>query len=107
MKSKNKMLGAGIGLAAVAAAGTFLLTGKRGAKNRERVAEWAIQFNREVNDKVKDLKDLNQQAYNQLVDETAERYARVKRVGASEMAHISTEVKNAWSHIGKQLMSSR
>ncbi len=103
MKNKDKMIGAGIGLAALAAAGAYFLYGKRGAKNRERIAGWTLQLKGEVLEKMEKLKDINQQAYNKLVDETAVRYGRVKRVSASELGHITDELKSAWMHIGKQL----
>jgi gas vesicle protein len=103
MKTKDKMIGAGIGLAALAAAGTYFLYGKRGANNREAIAGWALQLKGEVLEKMEKLKDINQQAYNELVEETAERYGRVKRVSASELKHVTEELKSAWSHIGKQL----
>lgn len=38
MKTRNKVIGAGIGLTALAAAGTCFLYGKRGAKNRAAIA---------------------------------------------------------------------
>jgi hypothetical protein len=103
MKTKDKMLGAGIGLAALAAAGTYFLYGKRGAKNRERIAGWALQLKGEVLQKMEKLKNINQQTYNELIDDTAARYGRVKRVSASELGHITGELKSAWTHIGKQL----
>ncbi len=103
MKTKDKMLGAGIGLAAIAAAGTYFLYGKRGAKNREAIAGWALQLKGEVLEKMAKLKDINQERYNELVESTAERYGRVKRVSASELKVITDDLKNAWTHIGKQL----
>jgi len=33
----------------------------------------------------------------------AKRYERVGRVSAEEMKHLTAEVKNAWTHISKQL----
>ena len=100
MKTKDKVLGTGVGLAALAAAGAYFLYGQRGAKNRETVAGWALQLKGEVLEKMESLKDVNQQAYNELVEETAERYGRVKQVSASELKHITDELKNAWTHIG-------
>jgi hypothetical protein len=101
------MLGAGIGLAALAAAGTYFLYGKRGAKNREVIAGWALQLKGEVLEKMEKLKDINQEAYDELVEETAARYGRTKRVSASELKRIVGELKNAWSHIGKELKGGR
>ena len=103
MKKETKMVGAGIGLAALAAAGAYFLRGKRGEKNREMVKGWALELKGEVLEKMVHLKDVNQQAYDELVEETAKRFGRVKRVSASELEHITGELKNAWTHIGKQL----
>jgi len=103
MKNRDKMLGAGVGLAALAAAGTYFLYGKRGTKKRETIAGWTLQLKGEVLEKMESLKDVNQQVYNELVEETAQRYGRVKQVSASELKHITDDLKNAWTHIGKQL----
>jgi gas vesicle protein len=102
-KTKNKMIGAGIGLAALAAAATYFLYGKRGTRNRAAVEGWALQLKGEVLEKMENLKDINQEAYNDLVEETAERYGRTKKVGAAELRHMVADLKNAWTHIGKQL----
>lgn len=103
MKNKEKLLGAGIGLAVAAVAGAYFLYGKRGAKNREQIAGWALQMKGEVLEKMEKLKEVNQRDYDEIIDETAERYARVKRVSASELKHITEDLKNAWAHISQQL----
>ncbi|HNW45390.1 MAG TPA: hypothetical protein PKI19_12870 [Elusimicrobiales bacterium] len=103
MERSKKILGAGIALAAIAAAGTYFLTGKRGAKNREQIAAWTLKMKGEVLEKMKDLKEMNKQNFEALVDEIALRYERAERVGASEMKHLKGEVKSAWTHISKQL----
>lgn len=41
MTKTGKMIGAGIGLTAIAAVGTYFLYGKRGAQNREKIAGWS------------------------------------------------------------------
>lgn len=103
MKTRDKMIGAGIGLAALAAAGTYFLYGKRGARNREAISGWALQLKGEVLEKMEKLKSLDRASYEKLVEDTAERFGRVKRVGASELKIITADLKNAWSHIGKEL----
>lgn len=103
MKTRDKMIGAGIGLAALAAAGTYFLYGKRGEKNREAISGWALQLKGEVLEKMEKLKHLNRETYEKLVDDTAERFGRVKKVGASELRIITADLKRAWSHIGKEL----
>ncbi len=103
MKKSEKIIG-GIALAAVAAAATYFLTGKRGAENREKIAAWTLKMKGEVLEKMKKLKTINKEAYHALVDEVAVRYERAERVGAEEMEHLKNEVKGAWSHISKQLV---
>lgn len=103
MTKTEKVVGAGIGLAAVAAIGTYFLHGDRGAKNREVLAGWAFRMKGEVLEKVENLKEINKEAYYRIVDEAATRYARMERVSASELKHLAQELKGAWEHIAKQL----
>lgn len=101
---KNKVVSAGIALAAIAAAATYFLAGKHGKENREKIAAWTLNMKSEVLEKMKKLKDLNKEAYCELVDEVATRYARAERVGAQEMKHLTKELKGAWVHISKQIL---
>ncbi len=103
MKTKDKLIGAGIGLAALAAAGTYFLYGKRGAKNRETIAGWALQLKGQVLEKLEKMKHVNQKAYNEIVEETAEKFGRVKDVSAAELKVITSDLKNGWSAIEKEL----
>ena len=103
MKKSDKMIGAGIALAAIAAAATYFLTGKRGKENKEKIAAWTLKMKGEVLEKMKKLKELNKENYLALVDEVALRYERAERVGAAEMKHLTGELKGAWAHISKQL----
>jgi hypothetical protein len=103
MTKTGKMMKAGIGMAALAAAGAYFIYGKKGSRNRERIAGWALQLKGEVLEKMEKLKDLDQEGYCKLVDKTAERYGRVKRVSASDLKNIIADLKNAWKHIGKEL----
>lgn len=108
MKTKEKngrktLIGAGIGLAALAAAGTYFLYGKRGAKNREAIAGWTLQLKGEVLEQLEKVKHVNRESFNRMVDETAERFGRVKKVGVNDLGVITQDLKNAWTHISKEL----
>jgi hypothetical protein len=103
METRNKVLGAGVGLAAVAAAGAYYFSGKRGAERRAALKDWAARMKGEVFHKFEHLKDVNHAAYDEIVDETAIRYGRTKRVGAAELRHLTGELKNAWVHVAEQL----
>ena len=103
MKKSEKMMGAGLALAAVAAAAAYFLTGRRGRDNREKIAVWTLKMKGEVLEKMKKMKEINKEAYYALVDEAAARYERVGRVGATELKHLTEELKGAWTHIIRQL----
>lgn len=103
MERSKKMIGAGIAVAAIAAAATYFLTGKRGKENREKIAVWTLKMKGEVLEKMKKLKEIDKEKYYALVDEVSERYKRVGRVSAAELKHLTGEVKNAWTHINKEL----
>jgi len=100
----GKLVGAGIVLAAIAAAGTYLLRGERGARNREAVSGWALKMKGEVLEAVKGLKELNRETYNQIVDETAARYEKLQKTGTAELRRFTRELKDAWEHISKELV---
>ncbi len=57
MKTKDKLIGAGLGLAALAAAGTYLLYGKRGEKNRAKIAGWTSSLKGRALEKLEKAKD--------------------------------------------------
>lgn len=103
MDRSKKAIGAGIVLAAIAAAATYFLTGPRGRENRGKIAAWTLDMKAEVLRRMKQVKILNREAYHTVVDEVAARYQRVGRVSSSEMRHLTQELKGAWSHISRQL----
>jgi len=105
MKNRNKLIRAGVGMAAIAAAGAYFLYGKQGAKKREMIAGWVLKMKGEVLENMENLKEIDRETYHGLVDETAARYGRVKRVSADELKHMTEELKGAWTHISKQLTS--
>jgi len=102
MKTAEK-IGAGIGVATLAAIGAYFLTGKHGEKNRETVRGWMLKMKGEVLEKVEDLKNLKKEDYYEIVDEVAARYERLGRVSTSELKHLVDDLKGAWDHISKEL----
>ena len=103
MTKTEKMIGAGIGLATIAALGAYFLHGKSGAQNREKIAGWMLKMKGEVLEKVEEIKEINEAEYYKIVDETSARYASLKKVGADELKHLTEELKGAWKHISEQL----
>ena len=107
MKKQKHLLRKGIGLAALAAAGTYFLYGKRGVNTRAKVAGWALQVKGEVLEKMANMKKVDRKAFHELVEETADRYGRVKRVSASELRHLTADLKGAWTNIRQQLQAQK
>jgi len=103
MKKTGKILGAGIGLAAIAAAGAYFLYGEKGAGNREKIAGWTLKMKGEVLEKIESMKTIDRGTYLRIVDKVAERYAKLGTISVSELQHLTVELKNAWARIDKQL----
>jgi gas vesicle protein len=105
MTKTEQIIGAGLGVATVAALGAYFLYGKNGARNREKIAGWMLKLKGEVLEKVEEIKDLKEQEYYKIVDEVSARYAKLEKVGTEEVKHLATELKGAWKHISEQLES--
>lgn len=103
MKTTEKVIGTGIGIAALAAIGAYFLGGDKGEKNRDLVRGWTLKMKGEVLEKVEDLRELKKEDYYKLVDEVAARYERVERVGAEELKRLTKDLKGAWEHISREL----
>jgi gas vesicle protein len=103
MNKTEKIIGAGIGAAALAALGTYLMYGERGEKNRQLVAGWILKMKGEVLEKVEEIKDLNKEEYYKIVDEVSARYAKLGKVGAGELKHLNGELKKAWEHLSREM----
>ena len=101
---KKKAIGAGIGIAALAAIGAYFLTGKRGAKNRAAIKGWTLKMKGEVLEKVERVRrKLDREDYEKIVDDVAERYGKLERVGAAELKRLTAEMKKAWAHISEEM----
>lgn len=103
MKTTEKVIGTGIGIAALAAISAYFLTGKNAGKNLEAARGWTLKMKGEILEKIEDLREIKKEDYYKLVDEVAARYERVERVGAEELKHLTKELKGAWEHINKEL----
>jgi hypothetical protein len=103
MGKVGKIVGAGIGLAALTAAGTYFLYGDKNAKNREKVRGWALKMKGEILQKLEDAKKIDREAYLRMVDKVADRYAQLGTISAAELRSLTVELKNAWVHINKKL----
>jgi len=103
MKKTGKIIGAGVGLAALAAAGAYFLRGEKGARNREKIRGWALKLKGEVLEKLEDMRKIDRDTYLRMVDKVAARYTGAENITREELQHLTVELKNAWAHIDKKL----
>lgn len=93
-------VGAGLAALAVAAAGTYFLFGtKKGAKARKQIKGWTLKAKGEVLEKMEVLQDINEKAYNKIVDEVKAGYKKVKNIDAKDVEAFGKEMKSHWKGI--------
>ena len=107
-KQKKVAVKVGVGvaaLAAAAAAGTYFFGGKRGAKNRARVAKWADSAKKDVVKKLKGMGKVTQKSYSQAVDAVLAQYKKAKKVSPAELLALASELKGQWNNITAEVSS--
>lgn len=104
MTKTETMIEAGLGLAALAALGTYFLYGKKNEHNREKISGWMLKLKGEVLEKVEEVKGLNEHEYYKIVDEITGRYRSMEKVGTEELNRLTMDLKGAWAHLGRELV---
>ena len=99
--SRKQVIGIGAGLAAAAAAGAYFLYGKRGAQNRKKVRGWMLRAKGEILERLEQVKDLNREKYEEIVDTVIRRYRGVKGLDGREISRLVTELKSYWGNISR------
>lgn len=108
-KQKKVAVGVGVGLTAIAAAsaaGAYFFAGKRGAKNRAKVAKWAEAAKTDVLKEIKGLKKVTKQSYTATVDKVMEQYKKAKKVDPKELLAVAGELKSHWDSITQEVESA-
>ena len=97
-------LAKGLGLAALAgaAAAGYYLAGPGGKKNRTKILAWAKSAQKEMNAKIKEMKIISKQGYDQAAKEILAKYKQAKNVSPEDLAEFGQELKKHWDHIAKQ-----
>ncbi len=96
--------GAGIGALAAGAAGAYFLYGaKEGPKRRKKIKSWALKMKADVMKKLENLKEVNEEVYNKVIDEVASQYKKAKSIDPEEVAVLVSEMKRYWKNIKKDI----
>jgi len=97
-------VGVGIGVLAALSAGAYYLYGtKEGAKKRVKIRGWALKAKGEMLEKLENLKDVNEETYNELVMNVMKKYQTVKNIDQAEVAALVTDLKKHWKNIKRHL----
>ncbi|MBX4197881.1 hypothetical protein KW782_00935 [Candidatus Parcubacteria bacterium] len=103
---KGSGVGAGLGMAALAAAAAgayFLYGSKEGAKRRQKIKSWTLRMKGDVMDKMENMREWSEEAYNRVVDGVSEKYKNVKNVDRKELDAVVKDLKKHWNNIRRQV----
>jgi hypothetical protein len=106
-KTVKKSGAAGIGLAALAAAGAaagyFFYASEGAEKNRKIAATWATNMKKDIVKEAKKVKNIRQSDITKLIDGAAKAYASSKgRIDAGSLSSAARELKKHWSEIKRE-----
>lgn len=98
----GKAIGIGAGIAAAAALGAYFLYGEGGAKNRKKVKGWALKAKGEILERLEQLQDVSEDAYQKIVEQATARYKDAKNVDPKELKAIIAEARRHWVSMKKK-----
>ena len=90
-----------IGLAVGAILGV-LFAPKSGKETREDIQDWSEDMSAEIYDRMKDMKDVNMEKYNEMIDRVADKYRNTKKIKRSEIDSFVDDMKMRWDRIKDQ-----
>lgn len=95
------IIGAGItGLVVAATLGAkFLFNTKKGKQSLKHLKSWAFKMKGDVLDKLEKAKEINEEAYNKIVDELGEKYSKIKGMTLDEVTETVKELKSQWKAV--------
>lgn len=102
--SAGKVAGAvGLAAAGVAAVATgYYFYGKGGKGHRKEVSAWSKKAKLEMLEKIKQMKDVTETAYQNAVGEVVAKYKLVKNIDPKELQTFGQELKAHWTQISKE-----
>ena len=77
----------------------FLFNTEKGKKSLKHIKSWAFKMKGELLEKLEKAKDIDEAAYNKIVDELSAKYEKVKGMTVEEITDLSKELKANWKKI--------
>lgn len=82
--------------ATVVVGGYFLFGSKKANRNRAKVEAWIEDAKDEVLSKVKKVKDLTEEKFDEVVESVSDKYTKLKELGAEKKDELKDELKKRW-----------
>jgi len=98
-KMARGALGVAAGVAAVAAGYYFF--GKGGKAHRKQAAAWSKEAKIEMLEKIKQMKDVSKDAYQEALDDILAKYKKIKGINPKELQSFGQELMAHWEKISK------
>ncbi len=95
---KVAAIGAGV---AVVGAGAYALLGPNGKKNQKKAKDWMIKMEKDAENLVKKVKDIDATKYYDTVDSLASKYLKKYKDNAPEIKALAKQLKTEWSKTKK------
>ncbi len=97
-----------VGATLAAAAGAYFLYGtKQGKQTRTKIKGWTLKAKGEVLEKMEQLKEVNEETYNKVVDVVMKKYEAVKSIDSADVAAVAKELRKHWSNIKKHISGAK
>lgn len=94
------------GATAATAAGAYFLYGPKGAKRRQKINSWTLKAKGDVLSKLENAKNVTEERYHDIVDQTISKYSKTKSVTKEEAEKLAKELKAHWKRIKRDVGSS-
>jgi hypothetical protein len=98
--------GVAVGLAALTAAGYFVL-GPDGKKNRKQIKGWTLKMKGDVLERLEKLREVTPEVYNSIIDDVGNKYGKLKSISGDEVVAIAADLKKHWNAISRDLKEAQ
>jgi gas vesicle protein len=102
--NKKGKLGAFLsGVVMATAIGGYMLFGsKKSRRNRQKVEDWMEDAKAEVVTRLKKIKKLSRDKYDEIIDTVSDKYAELKEVGKEKADTLRDELKSRWDEVKRE-----
>jgi gas vesicle protein len=107
MKTNNRNV-TGLGMfitgamTALAVSGAILFRGDKSRGRRQKLAWWMEDAEDEVLKKVKKVKNISQDKFDEIVDKVVDKYEDIKGVAKDKIDELKEELKSRWDEVEEE-----